>query len=319
VILLWGLESDAPLAMVGEALAAAGAPVFFLDQQLVARTLVSLAEEPVGAGTLDDGSHLVELSEVTAAYVRPFDTRRIPEVEDCGPSSLVWQTALATDDSLICWCDTTPALVVNRPSAMASNNSKPYQLALIRECGFSVPDTLVTTNPEAARAFWERHGEVVYKSVSGIRSIVKRLDRAGANRLVDITNCPTQLQEYVSGTDVRVHVVGDEIFAAEVRSEADDYRYPGPEGNVAIVETSIPASIEERARATARALGLSVAGLDLRRTAAGEWFCFEANPSPGFSYYEHSTGQPIAAAISMLLTRAESNGPVEHHPQARQA
>jgi hypothetical protein len=31
--------------------------------------------------------------------------------------------------------------------------------------------------------------------------------------------------------------------------------------------------------------------------------CFEVNPSPGFSYYEGHTGQPISAAIARYLAQ----------------
>jgi D-alanine-D-alanine ligase-like ATP-grasp enzyme len=51
-------------------------------------------------------------------------------------------------------------------------------------------------------------------------------------------------------------------------------------------------------------LGLLVAGIDMRCCADGRWVCFEVNPSPGFSFYEAATGQPIAAAIADLLAGA---------------
>ncbi len=50
-----------------------------------------------------------------------------------------------------------------------------------------------------------------------------------------------------------------------------------------------------------RSLGLTISGVDLRRAPDGRWFCFEANPSPGFTYYEANTGQPIAAIASLLI------------------
>jgi len=46
---------------------------------------------------------------------------------------------------------------------------------------------------------------------------------------------------------------------------------------------------------------LAVAGIDLRRTPEDEWYCFEVNPSPAFSFYEEATHQPIAEAIAALL------------------
>ena len=71
-----------------------------------------------------------------------------------------------------------------------------------------------------------------------------------------------------------------------------------------LVSTELPDAVAARSRRLASALGLPVAGIDLRVTPAGEWYCFEVNPSPAFSYYESATGQPIAAAVAGLLTAA---------------
>ena len=46
------------------------------------------------------------------------------------------------------WLDDAACLVVNRPRAMRSNVSKPYQLQLVAETGMPVPATLVTNRPE---------------------------------------------------------------------------------------------------------------------------------------------------------------------------
>jgi hypothetical protein len=194
----------------------------------------------------------------------------------------------------------TFALVVNRFQATASNNSKPYQLQKIRAAGFDVPETLLTTDPGAVQAFWERHGEVIYKSISGTRSRVARLRPEQRERLANVAFCPTQFQRYIPGTDVRVHVVGAEIFASEIVSEVDDYRYPGRHA-VDIQARRLPREVEERCRLLARALRLPVAGIDLRRTPEADWYCFEVNPSPAFTFYERMTGQPIARAVANLL------------------
>ena len=54
-------------------------------------------------------------------------------------------------------------------------------------------------------------------------------------------------------------------------------------------------------------LGLVLSGIDLRRTPAGDYYCFEVNPSPGFIFYERATGQPISEAVALLLRREESD------------
>jgi hypothetical protein len=300
MILLWGLRAEKPLITVHGELQRLGAPTLLLDQHDVLACAVDLTVGPAVRGTLRTREGAFDLESITAAYLRPYESYRVPAVAREGPGSPAWRHALAFEDAVWCWTELTDALVVNRSQAMAANGSKPYQLEQIRRLGFAVPDTLVTTDPGKAQAFWERHGSIVYKSVSGVRSIVSRLRAEDRDRLADVAGCPTQFQQYVAGTDHRVHVVGHEVFPCEVVSAADDYRYPGAH-DVRLTACRLPREIEDRCRTVAAALQLPVAGIDLRRTPAGQWYCFEVNPSPAFSYYEDATGQPISAAVARLL------------------
>jgi glutathione synthase/RimK-type ligase-like ATP-grasp enzyme len=145
----------------------------------------------------------------------------------------------------------------------------------------------------------------VFKSVSGVRSIVTELDDGAAARLDRVVALPTQFQEHVSGVDVRVHVVGTSVFATEVRSDAIDYRYAHRTGGVVDLRAAeLPPTVADRCVALAAALDLPLCGIDLRRRPDGEHVCFEANPMPAFSYYQAGTGQPIAEALVRLLTRS---------------
>jgi glutathione synthase/RimK-type ligase-like ATP-grasp enzyme len=300
VILLWGLSGDDPLESVASALCDRDVPFQRLDQRDVLDVSIDLriGERLSGVVQAPDGS--IDLDEVDAVYVRVYDARRLRTVEAAGSTALPRLDAI--EMALWSWIDDTPARVINRPSAMASNNSKPYQASLILEQGFAVPETLVTTDPDAARDFWEKHRAVIYKSVSGVRSVVSRLTSVHFDRLQDVRWCPTQLQAWIPGRDFRAHVVGGEVFAAEVISDADDYRYARRQGGSATLRAcALPPAVEERCLRTAAALGLPLAGVDLRESPGGEWYCFEVNPSPAFTYYESHTGQPIAAALASFL------------------
>jgi hypothetical protein len=302
MILLWGLSGETPLALVHRALERQSAPVFFLDQRAFLETELQLTLGPRVQGTLRSGADRVELGEITSAYVRPHDSRLLPEVRNAGLGGSAHSHATRLEDSLLCWTELTSALVVNRPSAMASNGSKPYQSALIRSFGIDIPETLITTDPNAALEFWEKHGSVVYKSISGVRSIVSRFGSGHCSRLQNIANCPTQFQEYVAGRDYRLHIVGDEYFVSEIISDADDYRYASNTGDrLEIRQGSLPQDLLDRCRALVAFMGLHFAGVDLRRNREGKWYCFEVNPSPGFSFYEGATGQPISDAVARLL------------------
>jgi hypothetical protein len=302
MILLWGLPSDPPLRAVWNGLQHLGAEVAFLDQGAVLATEVELEVGAQVRGSLAVGDQRLDLAEIRGVYLRPFEWCRLPAIERAGPGTPEWSHALAVEDALVYWAEVTEALVVNRPSLMASNNSKPYQAARIEAAGFAIPATLITTDPRAARAFWEERGEVIYKSVSGTRSIVSRLTADHMDRLDDVCWCPTQFQQWVPGRDYRVHVVGDEIFACEIASAADDYRYAARSGSPAALQAvELPADCAARCRDLARALELPFSGIDLRRTPEGAWYCFEVNTSPGFFYFESATGLPIADAVARLL------------------
>jgi len=300
MILVWGVPGDLPVAAVMEALARLGAPALLFDQHDALDAELDLRVDGEVRGTLRLPSGEIALAQITGAYIRPYATSRLAIVAAAAPAAQARVAAL--DETLLCWSEVTPARVVNRPSAMASNHSKPYQSALIQAVGFDVPETLVTTDREALEAFWSRHGEIIYKSISGVRSIVTRLTPSHRERFDDLAHCPTQFQRWIAGTDVRVHVAGDDVFACTITSSAADYRYPrGEEEAPDIQPLDLPGELASRCRALAASMSLSVAGIDLRLTPDGQWFCFEVNPSPGFTYYQHATGQPIADSIARLL------------------
>lgn len=305
MILLWGLPGDTPLAQVHAALCRRGATVVFIDQRAVLDTEVELYVDGAVQGTIQINDQVVALEQVTAAYLRPYSSTQLPAIERAGRWSAAWQHAVGVDDVLMSWADLAPAHVVNRPTAMATNSAKPYQARFIQSIGFDVPATLITTDPVAVEEFWTQHGTVIYKSLSGVRSIVSRLEERHRARLPQVRWCPTQFQQYIAGTDYRVHVIGAEVFPCEVCSAADDYRYAGREGlSVEIRPYQLPTDVADRCRALTTALGMSVTGIDLRRDRDGRWYCFEVNPSPAFTYYQAATDQPLDAAIADLLMRS---------------
>jgi len=298
MILIWGIDADGPLERVREELGMLGADIVFIDQQQILETEIDLTVDRGARGTLRGPDFEVALEDVQSVYVRPYETLRMAAVAALDPSAPEVARAARCEASLVSWTEVTGALVVNRLSAMGSNSSKPYQLRLISAAGFDVPDTLLTNDRDALAEFRSVHRSVIYKSTSGIRSIVARLTSAHEDRLDDMA-CPTQFQEFVDGTDVRIHVVGEQVFGCEIESSADDYRYAG--SGLCARPLVVPAEVAERCLGLARDLGLPVAGIDLRRRTDGRWCCFEVNPSPAFTYYEQVTGQPIARAVAKLL------------------
>ena len=307
MILLSGIPTEAPLELVAAELRSMGKGFVFLHQRRWSEceVAVDVAGGEV-TGRLRLGPLVVRLEDFTAVYTRLMDDRVLPEVRRLPAGAPERARCRAFHDTVTRWLELTPARVVNRSVPQASNASKPYQAQLIRRQGLRVPDTLVTNDPDAVRRFRSQHGRVIFKSLSGVRSVVHELTDADVARLDAIRWCPVQFQVFIPGADVRVHCVGREVFAARIDSGATDYRYAATQVGepASLVDFELDTDIAERCVQLTGDLGLELAGIDLRMSPDGEFYCFEVNPSPAFSYYEAQTGQPIARAIARHLASA---------------
>lgn len=274
--------------------------------------LLDLASYPAGyrvawswtdagvTGTIVGPDWALDLDAITGVYVRFIGPEgRLPTDGDPEAAGAL---QLEADAGLMALLEDLPFPVVNRIGGGMSNNSKPYQALLLRRAGLTVPTTLVTSDPDAVRDFQSEYPHLIYKSTSGIRSIVRRLGPDQSARLAFLRDGPAQFQAFVPGRNVRVHTVGDSVFATMIETEAVDYRYASRDGlDIAMRPVHLPAAIRDACLRVARELDLLFAGIDLKETPDGDYVCFEVNPCPGFTYYERHTGQPISTALADLL------------------
>ncbi|MEW5818807.1 MAG: glutathione synthase [Cyanobacteriota bacterium] len=203
--------------------------------------------------------------------------------------------------ALDAWLEHANTIVVNPIKSQRSNGSKLYQSWVVQKYGFKIPQCLVTNNPNKAVDFYDRNktNGVIYKSASGERSIVKKLNDEDLERFNNLAGCPTLFQSFVPGVDIRIHtLVTGEVFATEIVSHDSDYRYDSDRSTRPI---EIPDKLKETCINLTRDLGLYLSGIDTRKTPDGDYYCFEVNPSPAFSWYEDQTGQPIANAVANML------------------
>jgi glutathione synthase/RimK-type ligase-like ATP-grasp enzyme len=304
MILLCGIPSEPPMELVREEIAKLGLPYVMFNQRMFDdMDLDFTITEGQVKGKLRVGPSIYRLEDFSGVYTRLMDDQLLPELKNEAKDSPRRRFCFALHDALMRWCEVTPARVVNRTSAMSSNFSKPYQIQLIKHYGFKVPETLVTNNPDLVKDFWRKHPVVIYKSISGLRSIVKTLEKEDLSRLNLIKWCPVQFQEFIEGINVRVHVIGIKVFATAAQTNATDYRYSHltEGGSTDLTPYDLSEETKMSCVRLSSALKLEFSGIDLKITPYGDIYCLEANPCPGFSYYELSTGQPIAKTLALHL------------------
>jgi len=305
MILLCGIPTETPIALVREALDDNNTPYVVLNQRKFSTMKMSLeisGGKPSGKLQLNGDSYSVD--EFTGVFTRLMDYHHLPELKDEPAGSPQLKFCSNLFETLTRWAEISSARVVNRVAPMGSNFSKPFQAQLIKRYGFEVPETLITNDPQLVRAFRARHGRVIYKSISGVRSIVQTLSDDDMTRIDNIRWCPTQFQAFVEGTNVRVHTVGERVFATAIKTDATDYRYAHRQSgdHAELRPVDLSDDLAEMCVKLSAGLGLAFAGIDLKITPDHEAYCFEVNPSPAFSYYESQTNQPISRAVADYLS-----------------
>ncbi len=255
-----------------------------------------------------DGRPPIRAEEVTAVWwrrPRPFAAAAGLRPDDATFSARQAGEALM---GLLASLGAAGIRLVNDPWRDEVASLKTHQLAAAERVGLAVPPTLVTSDPDAARAFLASCGPdgAVHKPLrpaEGDDRPTRRVGPADLARLHALRLAPVILQGYVPGVDVRVTAVGDALFAAEIDARAtrspEDFRPVLAECRVA------PCTLPERdaaaLRALLRELGLSYAAIDLRRREDGSLAFLEINPGGQWFFVEQRTNQPITAALASLL------------------
>ncbi|MFU8838942.1 MAG: 30S ribosomal protein S6--L-glutamate ligase [Thiohalomonadaceae bacterium] len=140
-------------------------------------------------------------------------------------------------------------------------------------------------------------GVVLAETVKAAESVIDAFRELGANFLVQA------FIKEANGSDVRCLVVGNKVVAAmERKAKEGEFRSNLHRGGTASITRLTP---QERATAVraAKTMGLSVAGVDLLRSATGP-LVMEVNSSPGLEGIETSTGKDVA---SMIIQYIEEN------------
>ncbi|MEM1128996.1 MAG: MvdC/MvdD family ATP grasp protein [Pseudomonadota bacterium] len=259
-------------------------------------------------------------------YVDLPDGRRI----DLDQVGAIWNRRVRSFDidpgiadptgRLFAWSETTEAVGglwhaldcfwMNHPNADEAASRKIAQLRVAERMGLRVPDTLVTNGPDEARAFVERHAAtgVIRKAFRNIPEAPRSTLKVGPQELAQIEQvrfAPVIFQEYIPlELDIRVTVVGDDMFATAFRSEpAYEVDYRAGIGSADVFAYTLPDDVRSRLQGLMAHFGLAYGAVDFRVTPEGEHVFFEVNPAGEYVFAASRTGQPVPQAIAALLDR----------------
>ncbi|GCE76948.1 MvdC/MvdD family ATP grasp protein [Cellulomonas biazotea] len=306
MILIESHEGDDHLAPVRTGLEHRGHDVVVLDSArypLAAAVTVAYDDgpRPALAVTLDGKEH--DLTTVRAAWWR----RPLPYTLDASVTDPAAQVFALTecDEGLRGLRSLLPAAWVNDPDRDTQASHKAYQLREARLAGLVTPRTLMTNDPDRARAFVADLGpeRTVYKSFLAQASAWREtrvLAAAEVDLLDAVRHAPVIFQEYVPGdVDLRVTVVGDVVHAAAIHSARTAYSldFRLELDTVPMAPYRLPDAVQAAVLRLMRRLGLVYGAIDLRVRPDGEHVFFEVNPSGQWLFVEERTGLPLTATF----------------------
>ena len=221
---------------------------------------------------------------------------------------------------------------VSFPPNIRQAGYKMAQLKRAAQLGFEVPRTLITTNPEEVRFFYEScKGQVIYKVMTDPflamgkvtadtnspefvpRSTFATLITDAELAMADsVKLVPCLFQEYIpKQIELRVTVIGDEVFAAEIHSQAHektsvDWRHY--EVEIPYRKANLPVDIAERCLALVRSYNLNFSAMDLILTPDGRYVFLENNPNGQFMFIEQKVPElKMTEALAACLIRGANS------------
>jgi glutathione synthase/RimK-type ligase-like ATP-grasp enzyme len=210
------------------------------------------------------------------------------------------------------------AFWVSERDAIAKAMHKPLQLKLAQQVGLGVPETIFTSDPKAALAFLVEHGVCVVKPLAlnappGLNQYTTKLYASDPPDFEGLWANPQIFQECVEPAyEVRVTVIGEHVFAAEVADEHPDaktdagtirdWRQAFERGTFRGTAITLPRDVAEACIKIVHCYpGLKTGMFDFIVDHRGRYIFLEINPNGAWGFIEEATGQPIGKTLAHLL------------------
>ncbi len=263
---------------------------------------------------LDDGEHTVWGQEVSAVWTRslwpPTVLDQVDEQhrEGCRDQSREALEGFLDGLAEARWI--SPLFQISRSS------NKIRQQRLAAEVGLSTPPTLVTNDPDQARAFYLEHqGQVVAKMLHALGRFMGKpkvwvptseLTEQDLEHLDGLRLAPMIFQKKISkAKELRIKFINDRLFVGAVEgfqtaAGAVDWRQSEAQ-EVGWLPGSVPAEVEGKLCRLMAALGLIAGAIDLIVTPSGDHVFLEVNPLGEWGMLERDLDLPIASAVADAL------------------
>jgi glutathione synthase/RimK-type ligase-like ATP-grasp enzyme len=282
-------------------------PYFRLNTELLPQSRSAMGHTAMDDWAIELEGREISGGAITAAYFRRPGAPQAPAlVEDSGERSYIeaeWSSFLK---SLYFRLE---GRWFSDPTQIFLAEDKPRQLIVAQQLGFNIPSTTITNRLKSAesltaggRAIGKPLRQAVLPGALEKVMFTSRLQPLTAEDEPALSLAPLIIQaEVLKKYDVRVTVVGSQVFATAIWSqEKDDTEVDWRKGSHPDLRheaISLPDEVAEQCRELVRRMNLRYGAIDLVCDRDGKLWFLEINPNGQWAWIENQTGYPIAAAI----------------------
>ena len=200
-----------------------------------------------------------------------------------------------------------------------SENNKLLNLHIAKDCGFMIPETLVTNMKPEARAFLEKHEKIISKCIfhppkfhrngytfNSVGTFV--VEKKHIDFLADNFS-PTLFQKYIEKAyEVRVFLYEDKLYAMAILSQQDEktkvdfrnYNHEKPNRNIPF---KLPGAVRAKIKKFMVLKKMNTGSIDFIVTPDNEFVFLEINPQGQLHWLSLNCNYYIEKDIALHLSK----------------
>lgn len=208
---------------------------------------------------------------------------------------------------------------INHPDKNSQMESKIRQLWLASKIGFSIPKTIITNDPDAARTHLEKlNSNIIAKALysplieepeQDYFIFTSRVSKIEPQDDETIKLSPSIFQEMIfPKIDYRVTVVGEKVFPVIIKPDENlkpDIDWRTQKDGLKFSLCTLPDDIEGSCRSYVKQNGLLFGAIDLVKRN-DEWIFLEINPNGEWGWLQKPHGIPIAETLCDLMIKEDT-------------